>query len=322
MAYSEAAYAYANDELEKRKQAAALRTIEMQEKIRSTVPGFTSAERERLSLGMLRMRAKLSGDEAEAARLAEGLEELRQRIDSMLSRYGFTRADLEDKHFCDRCADTGVLPDGSMCECKENLMAKYDREQINSVSPLAMCTFGSFSLDKYSDTDSKEYGVSPRDNMRSILRCCREYADNFPAHRNLLLMGSAGLGKTHLALSIADQLIRKNVDVVYCSCSSIFDKVREEMSDFSHHSDTLERLKNCSLLILDDLGSEYTSNQVRSHLYDVLNSRLSSSLSTIITTNYIEKRQIDTVYGEKISSRLFGNFEYLPFFGDDIRLMD
>jgi DNA replication protein DnaC len=135
-------------------------------------------------------------------------------------------------------------------------------------------------------------------------------------------MGSAGLGKTHLALSIADRLIKKKVDVVYCSCSSIFDKVREEMSDFSHHSDTLERLKYCSLLILDDLGSEYTSNQVRSLLYDVLNSRLSSSLSTIITTNYIEKRQIDTVYGEKISSRLFGNFEYLPFFGDDIRLMD
>jgi DNA replication protein DnaC len=158
--------------------------------------------------------------------------------------------------------------------------------------------------------------------MRSILRCCREYAESFPCRRNLLLMGSAGLGKTHLALSIADQLIRKKVDVVYCSCSSIFDKIREEMSDFSHHSDTLERLKNCSLLILDDLGSEYTSNQVRSLLYDVLNSRLSSSLSTIITTDYTEKRQIDTVYGEKISSRLFGSFEYLPFFGDDIRLMD
>ncbi|MBQ5411870.1 MAG: hypothetical protein IIU19_00650 [Oscillospiraceae bacterium] len=81
MAYSEAAYAYANAELEKRKQAAAMRTMEMREKIRSTVPGFTSAERERMSLGMLRMRAKLSGDTAEADRLAEGLEEIRKRID-------------------------------------------------------------------------------------------------------------------------------------------------------------------------------------------------------------------------------------------------
>ena len=226
MAYSEAAYAYANAELEKRKQAAAMRTMEMREKIRSTVPGFTSTERERMSLGMLRMRAKLSGDTAEADRLAEGLEEIRKRIDGMLSAYGFTRADLEDIHFCSRCSDTGVLPDGSVCECKESLMAKYDREQINSVSPLAMCTFDTFSLSKYSDVDSKEYGVSARDNMRSILRCCREYAESFPCRRNLLLMGSAGLGKTHLALSIADQLIRKKVDVVYCSCSSIFDNFK------------------------------------------------------------------------------------------------
>ena len=100
----------------------------------------------------------------------------------------------------------------------------------------------------------------------------------------------------------------------------MFDRIREEMSDFSHHSDTLESLKRCTLLILDDLGSEYASNQTKALLYDVINSRMSSSLSTIITTNYTKRSQVETVYGEKISSRLFGNFEYLPFFGDDIRL--
>ncbi|MBP0968674.1 MAG: ATP-binding protein [Oscillospiraceae bacterium] len=322
MAYSAAANAYANEVLEKRRQSSAMRTMETQDRIRSSVPGFTTAERERKTMGVLRMRARMSGDLEEAERLTKGITEQSIRIDNMLSQHGFSKKDLEEQHYCSECGDTGSLPDGSLCSCKEKLMAEYERSRINSISPLEMCTFDSFSLDKYSSVDSPVYGISPRINMGSVLRQCLEYADSFPNRRNLLFMGSAGLGKTHLALSIADRLIKKNIDVVYCSCSGTFDRIREEMSDYSHHSDTQERLKNCTLLILDDLGSEYTTNQVRALLYDILNSRLSSSLSTIITTNYTEKRQIDSVYGEKISSRIFGNFDYLPFFGDDIRLQD
>jgi DNA replication protein DnaC len=132
-------------------------------------------------------------------------------------------------------------------------------------------------------------------------------------------MGSAGLGKTHLALSIADVLLMKKHDVVYCSCSNIFGKIDEERADYSRHSSTLERLKDCTLLVLDDLGSEYINNNVRSLIYDILNSRLSSGSSTIVTTNFVEEKQLMAVYGEKISSRLIGEYEILPFFGEDIR---
>ena len=319
MAYSEEALTRANEELEKRRQTYAMRTMELQEKVRSSVPGLSDAEREYRAMGLLRMRARLSGDVREAERLSEGLAEQRKKIDSMLAARGFSRSDLEDQHYCHECGDTGVRPDGSVCSCKEQLMSEFERSRINSISPLEMCTFDTFSLEKYS-SESPDGKISPRTNMTGILRRCMAYADSFPNRRNLLLMGSSGLGKTHLALSIADRLIKKNVDVVYCSCSSVFDRIREEMSDFSHHSDTLESLKRCTLLILDDLGSEYASNQTKALLYDVINSRMSSSLSTIITTNYTKRSQVETVYGEKISSRLFGNFEYLPFFGDDIRL--
>ena len=86
MAYSEEALTRANEELEKRRQTYAMRTMELQEKVRSSVPGLSDAEREYRAMGLLRMRARLSGDVREAERLSEGLAEQRKKIDSMLAR--------------------------------------------------------------------------------------------------------------------------------------------------------------------------------------------------------------------------------------------
>lgn len=321
MAYSQEAYKYADEILEKRREAYSLRTIQVQEMIRSSVPGFVSLERERRSTGILRMKSKLAGDDQEAGRLKSGLEEINRRMDELLSKYGYSRNDFNDQHFCYKCNDTGYNPDGSVCVCREQLLSEYELKKINEVSPLALSSFDSFSLDKYSDKTDPEFDMSPRENMEFVLERCRFFVDTFPSGKNLLMMGSAGLGKTHLALSIADSLLHQKHDVVYCSCSNIFGKIDEERSDYSRHSNTLERLKSSTLLVLDDLGSEYINNNVRSLIYDIINTRLSSGRSTIVTTNFVEEKQILTVYGEKISSRLLGNYEILPFFGEDIRKM-
>ncbi len=319
MAYSEEAYAYANEILEKRREYYALKTLDRLEQIRSTIPGFVSLEREKRSTGILRMKAKLAGDDQEAAVLKSGIDEINKKIDQLLNTYGFSKDDLNEMHFCPICMDTGFRPDGSSCICREQLLSEYELSKIKQVSPLSLSSFDSFSLNMYSDKVDPEYDMSPRENMEYVLERCHSFVDGFPNGNNLLMMGSAGLGKTHLALSIADSLLKKKYDTVYCSCSNIFAKIEEEKADFSRHSDTLERLKNCTFLVLDDLGSEYTNNNVRSLVYDIINTRLSSGLSTIVTTNFVEEKQIMTIYGEKVSSRLLGNYEILPFFGDDIR---
>ena len=319
MAYSEEAYNYANEILEKRREYYALKTLDQLEKIRSTIPGFVSLEREKRSTGILRMKAKLSGDDQEAAILKSGIDEINNKMEQLLNTYGFSKDDLNEMHYCSICNDTGFKPDGSSCICRVQLLSEYELSKIKEVSPLSLSSFDSFSLDMYSGEIDPEFDMSPRENMEYVLERCHSFVNDFPNGKNLLMMGSAGLGKTHLALSIADCLLKKKYDTVYCSCSNIFGKIDEERADYSRHSDTLDRLKSCTLLVLDDLGSEYTNNNVRSLIYDIINSRLSSGISTIVTTNFIEEKQIMTVYGEKVSSRLLGNYEILPFFGDDIR---
>ena len=61
-----------------------------------------------------------------------------------------------------------------------------------------------------------------------------------------------------------------------------------------------------------------TTAFVQSALYQLVNGRLMAGRSTIISTN-LAPEEIGSRYGRQILSRLEGDYEILPFFGDDIR---
>ena len=79
-----------------------------------------------------------------------------------------------------------------------------------------------------------------------------------------------------------------------------------------------DRCMRCDLLILDDLGTEMTPSFVQSALYQIINGRLMEKRSTIISTN-LAPEEIGSRYGRSVLSRLEGEYEILPFFGEDIR---
>ena len=80
------------------------------------------------------------------------------------------------------------------------------------------------------------------------------------------------------------------------------------------------RYLNCDLLILDDLGSELTTQFTQSALYELINTRLVSDRRTVISSN-LTPEDVVRRYTPQISSRLLGEFYILHFFGDDIRLL-
>ena len=81
----------------------------------------------------------------------------------------------------------------------------------------------------------------------------------------------------------------------------------------------VERVLHCDLLILDDLGSEMTTAFVQSALYQIVNTRLLERRSTIINTNLMPE-QIAARYSQQIASRVEGEYQLLPFVGEDIRV--
>ena len=75
---------------------------------------------------------------------------------------------------------------------------------------------------------------------------------------------------------------------------------------------------DCDLLIIDDLGTELTTEFVRSAFYQIVNTRLMTNKKTIISTN-LSPAELSRRYGANILSRIEGAYRILPFFGDDIR---
>ena len=183
-------------------------------------------------------------------------------------------------------------------------------------------SFDAFSLEWYSEEGSPELGISPRENMDWIYRTCRRYAASFgPGSGSLLFTGDPGLGKTFLSAAIAREVSAEGFSVVYDTAAHVFD--RFEARKFGREEGEaveadVDRVLDCDLLILDDLGTEMTTPFVQSALYTIVNGRLLNRQPSILSTN-LKLEELARRYGAQTASRLEGEYQVLPFFGEDIR---
>lgn len=112
--------------------------------------------------------------------------------------------------------------------------------------------------------------------MGQLLAGLKDYAEDFSPAENesLMLVGNAGLGKTHAALAIAGIVLDKGCDVIYVSSPDFFGKMEASRFDPSGDADTLLRTAaTADLLILDDLGTEFVTPYFITTFYSLLNNR-------------------------------------------------
>ena len=237
----------------------------------------------------------------------------------ILARLSLPPDYLEDVPVCPHCRDKGYLQDGQICpHCLRKYYEREQQRELSNVLPLAGQTFDDFSLKWYSDRYDAEIAGSPRKLMQKVVERCRKYAEGFDGKmENLLLYGNPGLGKTFLSAAIAQVVMRKGFSVVYDSAGNVFAQFE------NHHfrgggDEPLSRIFACDLLIIDDLGSEMTTAFTQAALYQIINTRLTDRRSTIISTN-LKPDQLATRYSPQIESRLRGEYQYNPFYGEDIR---
>ncbi len=256
---------------------------------------------------------------------AESLR-LQERKRQLLTENGYAEAYLDELLSCPICADSGFLPDGKPCEC---LLRLYNAEQTRELSPLlknGQESFASFRLDYYPLTPMSSGGPVPRVQMEQIYKGCRLYAETFgPGSGNLIFSGAPGLGKTFLSACIAREVAARGFSVAYDTVITLlsafeqekFSRIEEEQADAASR---VRQLKGCDLLIVDDLGTELSSAFTQSALYTLLDGRIRSGKSTIISTN-LDRPALRERYGPALSSRLEGEYQYLFFVGKDIRAL-
>ena len=247
---------------------------------------------------------------------AENLS-LQKEKRELLEQMGLPEDCLEEKPACPLCGDSGYR-NGAVCRCLRQYYAREQQRELSRMLDLRGQSFETFSLDWYSEECDPALGISARENMDWVYRTCRRYAGQFgPESGSLLLTGDPGLGKTFLSAAIAREVSGEGWSVVYDTAGHIFESFEAKKFGREEGEDSdVERILRCD--ILGDLGTEMTTAFVQSALYQIINGRLLERRATILSTN-LRLEELGRRYSPQIASRLEGEYQILPFFGEDIR---
>jgi len=252
--------------------------------------------------------------------LKERLNTLKGRKAALLKLNGYKEDYLEQKFECNICKDTGFV-NGKKCRCFEQKLINIYYKQSNLSNILKKENFSTFNFEYYSDKPFKDK-PSPRYNIKNIVETSLDFIKNFNYQQeSLFFYGDSGLGKTFLANCIAKELLDNGKSVIYKTAPELIEGLR--MNKLNSESDSYSQysvlLKDCDLLIIDDLGTESVTAFSQQEIFNVINSRLLTDKKMIISTN-LPLSEIMAIYPERIYSRILGNFKLLNFYGDDIRL--
>ncbi|MBR2743508.1 MAG: ATP-binding protein [Clostridia bacterium] len=320
--YSKQIFKNVNDAFEQRRAEAVSRRSAHRAEAAQKNARFAAIERELSQTASGLIGAVASGDNAKAA--AEAAREkslaLQKERRALLLEYGYPEDYLDLKYTCEKCKDAGFTG-SEMCSCYRRALNEEAHKTFNLSVHMPNATFETFDTSLYTG-ETPPNMPNPRERSELVLNACRKFVHNFgKSGWNLIFTGKNGLGKTHLSSAIAHSLIDEGYDVVYETAGVIF-SLMEDMR-FGRATEEAEyrteRLNECDLLIIDDLGSEFTTQFVRSALFSIINGRLMNNKSMIISTN-LPIEAISELYDERIYSRIAGNFTVLELYGEDIRL--
>ena len=138
---------------------------------------------------------------------------------------------------------------------------------------------------------------------------------------------STGSGKTSWACKIMSHYFRKvafdtglEIEGLYIFLPTFL----EDLRDYYDNKDpdfeqVLSMVKDCKLLIVDDIGAERVTEWVRERMVSIINTRVSNNLATIYTSN-LSPEELKEELGDRISSRVLGSSQVVEITGGDRRV--
>ncbi len=183
-----------------------------------------------------------------------------------------------------------------MCGCLQRKAAAGVQTRLMRLSNLEALkdkTFESFRPEGLVGSESKDVA-----SLEMAFRMAQQYAQELSGW--FLLMGSYGCGKTHLAAAIANAAIQRGIETLFLTVPDLLDWLRYsyDAPDTSFEQ-RFEEIRNVSLLVLDDLGTQNATPWAEEKLFQIINYRYVQRLPTVVTTN-LDLVEIDG----RISSRL------------------
>jgi DNA replication protein DnaC len=229
-----------------------------------------------------------------------------------------------------------------VCKLENGMTVWTYREEgeTKRFSPARCCTVCQNDMTRHNDNQSeaitkKWYHIKADDSSgfknyqpyngatEKAAKIAKDYAIgviNGVLNRNLVLMGSTGTGKTHLAKTIAKTAKEKGLAVAYLEARELFELIKATFGHERHNKMLFDEFKSFDLVVIDDVGLETKKqNEISwsvSEWTKIADAR--ESKATVYTTNF-DDLSLPEIIGQRAFSRMYMNTSFIDLFTDDYR---
>lgn len=257
--------------------------------------------------------------------LGDRLSDIESRKKEILIKNGYPKDYLSLTYSCPDCKDTGYI-DTERCHCFKKMVIKQIYGENTWRRLFERENFDTFDISLYQEKESKESAINALSKSKEFISSV--LSGEKSEKNNLIIMGMTGVGKTFLCNCIAKELIENEVFVLYLTAPALFELFEKNaFSGKKNAADMSEEIQNihyqnlfdCDLLIIDDLGAEFSNSYTKPKLLELINKRILNCSPTLISTN-LNMEGIMKEYTERMASRITGSYKYIHISGHDIRV--
>ena len=207
-----------------------------------------------------------------------------------------TTSDL-DQESCPICGgsgwepveDKGVRP----CSCRRSAQAGLLFEQARIPERYRKCSFDSF--------------FPHNKSLQRAVLDSRKFVKDYPVlDIGLLYQGSCGVGKTHLAVAVLVEIIKKGSSGLFYDFRDLLKGIQDSYNPDTHTSELkiLAPVFDAEVLVLDELGASKPTEWVQETITHIITKRYNDKKITIFTSNYLDlEDSLDTDGADEIRSR-------------------
>jgi DNA replication protein DnaC len=184
---------------------------------------------------------------------------------------------------CPVCSGSGWKSAGSdrrvvRCDCRTKVRAESLLAAARIPKRYEHCELSNFEFD------------GPHANLMAARMAACKFVEGYPLdNTGLLLIGSIGVGKTHLSVGIIKELLlSKGIPCLFYDYRELLKQIQNSYNDSVKVTelDVLRPVFETEVLVLDELGAVKPTEWVWDTVSLILNTRYNNNRTTIITTNY------------------------------------
>jgi len=178
------------------------------------------------------------------------------------------------------------------CECTTNAQENKSLLRARIPERYRHCDFENFESDLPYDHASSNQVAAWNQSLEQAKMVVRSFTRDYPSgtEHGILLMGTCGVGKTHLAIAALQELLRRGHTCLYYDYRELLKEIQDSYNSRSESTEmgVLDPVLKAEVLLLDDLGASKPSLWALETVAHILNTRYNDKRVTLVTTNFLD----------------------------------